>query len=110
MAVIVPIEGIIRHAWKVQNSPISPCVVRPLPNGSDFALGESLPIFIGCGAFPEGPCTEIVYTLAPKYLYRDYFKAKVYTIWVHGPLGFGSDPGLNGLLEDCVPRWLGFRV
>ena len=21
------------------------------------------------------------------YLYREYFKAKVYTIWVHGPLG-----------------------
>ena len=27
-----------------------------------------------------------VYTLAPKYLYRNYIKAKVYTIWVHGPL------------------------
>ena len=39
------------------------------------------------GVFPKGPCTQIVYTLAPKYLYRDYFKAKVYTIWVHGPLG-----------------------
>ena len=25
--------------------------------------------------------------MAPKYLYRDYFKAKVYIIWVHGPLG-----------------------
>ena len=22
------------------------------------------------------------------YLYREYFKAKVCTIWVHGPLGF----------------------
>ena len=21
------------------------------------------------------------------YLYRDYFKANVYTVWVHGPLG-----------------------
>ena len=36
---------------------------------------------------PKGPCTQIVYTLALKYLYRDYIKAKVYTIWVHGPLG-----------------------
>ena len=36
---------------------------------------------------PKGPCTEIVDTLPPKYLYRDYFNAKVYTIWVHGPLG-----------------------
>ena len=34
-----------------------------------------------------------IYTLALKYLYRDYIKAKVYTIWVHGPLGpaFGSE-------------------
>ena len=22
------------------------------------------------------------------YLYRDYFKAKVQTIWAHGPLGY----------------------
>ena len=29
----------------------------------------------------------MVYTLALKYLYRVYFKAKVYTILVHGPLG-----------------------
>ena len=28
----------------------------------------------------KGPCSQIVYTLAPKYLYRDYFKANVYTI------------------------------
>ena len=33
--------------------------------------------FRGVGV-PKGPCTQIVYTLAPKYLYRDYFKAKVY--------------------------------
>ena len=37
---------------------------------------------------PKGPCTQIVYTLVPMYLYREYFKAKVYTIWVHGPLGY----------------------
>ena len=36
--------------------------------------------------YPTGPCTQIVYTVAPKYLYRDCFKSKVYTIWVHGPL------------------------
>ena len=29
----------------------------------------------------------LVYTWAPKYLRRDYFKAQVYTIWAHGPLG-----------------------
>ena len=33
---------------------------------------------------------QIVYTLALKYLCRDYIKAKVYTIWVHGPLGYVS--------------------
>ena len=37
---------------------------------------------------PKGPCTQIVYTLALKYLYRDYIKAKVYAIWAHGPLGY----------------------
>ena len=38
---------------------------------------------------PKGPCTQVVYTLAPKYLCRDYCKANC--IWVqlfgyHGPL------------------------
>ena len=27
---------------------------------------------------PNSPCTHIVDTLAPKYQYRDYFKATVY--------------------------------
>ena len=27
---------------------------------------------------PKGPCAQIVYTLAPRYLYRDYSRAKVY--------------------------------
>ena len=36
--------------------------------------------------FPKDPCAQIAHTLAPKYPNRDYFKAKVYTIWVHGPL------------------------
>ena len=26
-------------------------------------------------------------TLAPMYLYKEYFKASVYTIWAHRPLG-----------------------
>ena len=30
--------------------------------------------------FPEGPCTQIADTLAPKYTISDYFKAKVYTL------------------------------
>ena len=29
---------------------------------------------------PKGPCAQIVDTLAPRCLYRDYFKAKVYYI------------------------------
>ena len=37
--------------------------------------------------YPKGPCIQIVDALAPKYLYRDYFKAEVYTIGGHGPLG-----------------------
>ena len=40
--------------------------------------------------FPKGPSIHIVYTLALKYLYRDYIKAKVFTSWVHGPSGFIS--------------------
>ena len=35
--------------------------------------------------YPKCPCTQVVYT-SPQYLYRDYFKAKVCAIWVHGPL------------------------
>ena len=40
--------------------------------------------------YPKGPCKQIVDTLAPKYPNRDYFKAKVYTIWAHGHLGLLS--------------------
>ena len=36
---------------------------------------------------PKGPCTHIVYTLALKYSLYRYIGPKVYTIWVHGPLG-----------------------
>ena len=35
-------------------------------------------------ANPKGPSTRIVYTLGPMYVYREYFQAKVYTVWVHG--------------------------
>ena len=30
-------------------------------------------------AIPKGPWAQIVHTLVPMYLYREYFKAKVYT-------------------------------
>ena len=57
--------------------------------GLGVVLGSSLlyPKGYSCSNFlPKGPCTQIVYTLAQEYLEREYFKAKVYTIWVHGPL------------------------
>ena len=37
---------------------------------------------------PSGSMFQTVDTLAPKYPHRDYFKAKVSTIRVHGPSGF----------------------
>ena len=55
---------------------------------------------------PKGPCTQIVYTLAPKYLYRDYFKAKLCTIRVHGPLGkVPTQTPLQGKSLHCVGTW-----
>ena len=42
--------------------------------------------FLDAFTSPKGTCTQTVYTSAPKYLYRDYFKANAYTVWVHGPL------------------------
>ena len=49
-----------------------------------------------------GPQTQLVYTLGPMSLYREYFKAKVYTIWVHGPLGKVH----AGLLGEAVLRFV----
>ena len=37
--------------------------------------------------YPKGLCTEIVHTLALKQSLYRYTGDKVYTIWVHGPLG-----------------------
>ena len=60
---------------------------------------------------PKGPCAQIVYSLAPTYLYRDYFQANLCTIWVHGPLNpkphcrtlIGTLKGsLNGSLRGYV--------
>ena len=53
--------------------------------------------------------SEIVYTLALKYLYRDYIKANVYTIWVHGPFGVirpGECPNRNS--EGGLSIHIGF--
>ena len=30
---------------------------------------------------PKGPCTQIVYSLGPMYLHKEYFKAEVYTVY-----------------------------
>ena len=45
-------------------------------------------LHVACLFFPKGPCTKIVYTWALKYSLYRYIGPKVYTIWVHGPLGF----------------------
>ena len=57
----------------------------------------------GYHSYPKGPCTQIVYTLAPKYLYRDYIKAKVYTIWAHGPLGLVNAAARLDMLYLSLP-------
>ena len=41
--------------------------------------------------YPRGPCTQIVYTSAPIHPNSNFFKAKVYTSWAHGPLGLFSE-------------------
>ena len=37
--------------------------------------------------FPKGPCTQIGHTLALKCSLYRHIGPKVYTIWIHGPLG-----------------------
>ena len=32
--------------------------------------------------YPKGPFAPKAHTLGPMYRYREYFEAKVYTIWV----------------------------
>ena len=55
--------------------------------------------------FNKGPCIQIVYTLALKYTPFRYIGPKVYTIWVHGPLGIVgpyvvNSVRYNGTLHD----------
>ena len=61
---------------------------------------------------PRGPCTQIVYTLAPKCLNRDYFKAKVHTIWVpwiliYPPKSLNPYSGNYSLKEPLKEPYLG---
>ena len=58
--------------------------------GPTWGLGVDLyflscPESVGLQTVPQGPCAQIVYTLALKQSLYRYFGAKVYTIWVHGP-------------------------
>ena len=50
-----------------------------------YLKGMRILMFQLSGFYYKGPCTQIVYTLGPMYPYREYFKANVCTIWVHGP-------------------------
>ena len=54
-------------------------------------------------AFPKGPCTHIVCTLALKYSLYRYIGPKVYTIWVHGPLGIADAATRIHLVR--APAW-----
>ena len=47
------------------------------------------PALVVLGVHTGARCAQIVYASAPKYLFRDYtvIMAKVYIVWVHGPLG-----------------------
>ena len=63
------------------------------------------------GRKPKGPGTPIVYTLALKYPYFEYSRAKVHTIWVNGPLGDLSRVPYHGF--PVVPlkrRFVGAQV
>ena len=67
---------------------------------------------------PQGPCAQLVYTLAPMYLYRDDFKAKVDTIRALKvsqvtTIGRTADPTCCCKRETRSPTavyGLGFRV
>ena len=45
-------------------------ILEPRPLVGSFFIGVSY-------CCPKGSCAQMAYTSAPKYLYRDYFKAKV---------------------------------
>ena len=79
----VRLQALRLLAWVKNVGPKSPQLLRKYSS-------EVMPLFHRSNLWgsPKCPCTLIVlvYTLAPKYLYKNYFKAKIYTIWVHGPV------------------------
>ena len=84
-----------QNTCKTEEPMWSPALRKAVRPWSDGTVCGGEPICI-----PEGPCTQTVETLAPKYPYRLYVKAKVCTVWVHGALG----------LRFMRFRGLGFRV
>ena len=64
-----------------------PVVAGPGESAKCGCRGFRLPGFRAQAYSPKGPCTQIVYTLAPMYICRDYFKAKVDFIYFLALLG-----------------------
>ena len=64
----------------------------------------------------KGPCTRKLYPGVPEYLRRDYIKANVYTIRVHGPVGCRegsakpSESPSAGRAAQTEPKGVRFRV
>ena len=78
------VKGFTRETLHLKHNDSFPCSpsrsgFRATPLHREPAVGSS-----ECGRggihYPKGQCTQIVYTLAPMYLYRDHVKANVYTI------------------------------
>ena len=73
-----------KHQQTFILNPKSSCcqnyISAPMPAGSVFRLSDP---FVALRS--QGSMYQIGYTLFPMYLYREYFKAKVYTIWVRDP-------------------------
>ena len=89
MPLIRPNKGYLRKYSPLTPLPLTPLRVPMNDEAPWFLQTVDLMRQIRTDSMPDpkGPCTRIVYTLGPMYLYREYFKTKVYTIWVHGPLG-----------------------
>ena len=65
--------GIRRASWDHKRTPLMP---------------PELQTSSGRLPFPKGPCTSMVYTRALKGFLCSSFRAQVYTLWGHAPLGF----------------------
>ena len=56
---------------------------------------------------------QYILWLAPMYLYREYFQAKVYTIWAHAPLGrfcfVGRSPHIIYIFDRGLNKYYQFQ-